>query len=111
MDKKYTNPSYHHRPNLCPAGRCKDSQGYIIATPIADVFKAIKIDGMTFQEYLDSDNPRKDAIAEGIQGEPYQFAKTRKGQIYATEIRSKPLNALDIYEYAKRKYSRQNLGT
>ena len=80
-------------------------------TPLASVGNAIKINGLTFEEYCqDPMRVYHDAMADGLRGEAYtHYFTARRGKMRGcfngkTETRYKPLNNLDLYEYAKRKY-------
>lgn len=76
------------------------------SVPIASVGRALLIDGVSFEDYC-QDAPRvmREALADGLRGEAYTHYKSTKGRYNGkTETRYKPLNNLDLYEYAKRKY-------
>lgn len=76
-------------------------------TSLNRVNKTRKINGMTFEEYCDQpDLVRADALASGVMGEAYKHYFTKKGMFTGrTSIRHKPLNNMDMYEFAKTKYS------
>ena len=76
------------------------------SVPIASVSHAAIIDGARFEDYC-QDAPRvmREAMADGLRGESYTHYKMTKGKFNGkTETRYKPLNNMDLYEYAKRKY-------
>lgn len=67
-----------------------------------------RIDGMTFEEYC-NDVPRviADATRDGVKGEAYTYHHMTRGMFNGkTSTRYKPLNNMDLYEYAKRKFGR-----
>lgn len=74
--------------------------------PLANVGRAILIGGVSFEEYCnDVERVIREATADGLRGAPYVHYKMTKGKFNGkTETRYKPLNNLDLYEYAKRKY-------
>lgn len=76
------------------------------SVPIASVDSARLIAGVSFVDYCqDAQRVMREALADGLRGEAYTHYFTTKGRYNGkTETRYKPLNNLDLYEYAKRKY-------
>jgi hypothetical protein len=78
-----------------------------MSTPLSAVDTQARIDGMTFEEYCnDVDRVTADATAAGVKGESYVHHFMTKGQFNGkTVVRYKPLNNMDLYEFAKQKYA------
>lgn len=65
------------------------------------------IDGLTITQYCeDPDRVRNDADRDGVKGEEYKKYQVVKGQYTGKfTIRHKPLDNMELWQYAKRKYS------
>ena len=76
--------------------------------PLSDVDTEKKIDGKTFWQYTARiDDVIRDATAAGVKGESYVHHFITKGRFNGkTVVRYKPLNNMDLYEFAKQKYAR-----
>lgn len=76
---------------------------------LIDVYKAVKINGLKFNEYCnDPDSVRAEAIAAGWVGEPYKHYHATKG-LFNGKIseRFKDMDNMDLFNFAKQKYSGQ----
>ena len=64
---------------------------------------------MTLEEYCNNpDLVRQDAIAAGIRGEAYTHYLTKKGMFTGKkETRYKELNNMELYQFAKAKFSQE----